>query len=235
MSISLPFNIGVIHHPITNLYERIVNSRVIGWYMSTDYREARRIGKKGEGLINDKQFQAEVTRMYVDEKLSTNVIRDRFHVTAWTIRHALINAGIPRRSHGEALKNHINHHAAEWRKSHQVMPGSQGVNNCRWKGGKTHTTQGYVLRYMASTPESGTHPMYILEHILVWEQTHNQKVPEGWHVHHLNGIKNDNRPENLVALPPREHNKIGNPMIPALKARILELESENKTLREKLG
>ncbi len=47
---------------------------------------------------------------------------------------------------------------------------------------------------------------YVLEHILVWEKAYNIHLPDGWIIHHLNGIKNDNRLENLEALPRRKHN-----------------------------
>ncbi len=44
-----------------------------------------------------------------------------------------------------------------------------------------------------------------MEHILVWEKQHNQFLPDGYVVHHLNGKRDDNRPKNLVALPKLNH------------------------------
>lgn len=62
---------------------------------------------------------------------------------------------------------------------------------------------------------------YICEHQLVWERAHNKKLPKGWHIHHLNGIKTDNRIINLVALPSFKHY-----LVLAEKAkRIQELEA----------
>lgn len=61
---------------------------------------------------------------------------------------------------------------------------------------------------------------YVAEHILVWEQWHHKRLPKGWDVHHLNGIKNDNRPQNLLALPHAEHARY----IQFLQTRIRELE-----------
>jgi len=46
---------------------------------------------------------------------------------------------------------------------------------------------------------------YVAEHIFVWEKAHNQPLPDGWVVHHLNGKKQDNRPENLLGMAKRGH------------------------------
>jgi hypothetical protein len=47
----------------------------------------------------------------------------------------------------------------------------------------------------------------VQEHRYVYE-CYFGKIPEGYVVHHKNGIKNDNRPENLVAVSFQEHNNI---------------------------
>lgn len=76
----------------------------------------------------------------------------------------------------------------------------RGENNSNWKGGRT-LHHGYV-RVRNSDPKGK--PRYIGEHILVWEAAHGP-VPKNWDVHHLNGVKDDNRLENLFAMSKSQH------------------------------
>lgn len=88
------------------------------------------------------------------------------------------------------------------------------------QGKKYTTTAGYIRIYVLNHPrrdKSG----YVLEHILVWEQTNGKYLPKDWIVHHLNGRKSDNRIENLVALPNRKHYLV----LQAKAKRIQELEA----------
>lgn len=61
---------------------------------------------------------------------------------------------------------------------------------------------------------------YVTEHILIWEKANNQQLPDNWIVHHLNGIKTDNRPENLLDMPSKKHALL----ISELEKRIQKLE-----------
>ena len=61
---------------------------------------------------------------------------------------------------------------------------------------------------------------YIWEHILLWEQANGKELPRGWVIHHLNGIRDDNRLINLVALPDKKHRHI----LAAKAKRIQQLE-----------
>ena len=74
--------------------------------------------------------------------------------------------------------------------------------------------------YNPHHPRAESHG-YVLEHILVWEEAHGKPLPKGWVIHHLNGIPNDNRPQNLLAMPDRKHRRI----LAAKAKRIQELES----------
>lgn len=98
---------------------------------------------------------------------------------------------------------------------HQTFPDRSLEKNIRWRGGRWKTRQGYT-RISIGKGQS------VREHRLVWEQAHNKKLPKGWLVHHLNGIRDDNRLENLMAMSRKDHPQ--HTYIKALQARIRELE-----------
>ena len=70
---------------------------------------------------------------------------------------------------------------------------------------------------------------YVFEHLVVWEKHHNP-LPDGWHIHHINGIKNDNRIENLQAMPGREHVRY----IAMQSDKIQQLEEEIRSLQQRI-
>ena len=100
------------------------------------------------------------------------------------------------------------------------MRDQHGAANPSWKGGRIHDGYGYVLLKQLDHPKSDAHG-YVREHIVVWEREHHKPLPNGWVVHHLNGIKDDNSPANLVGLPDKQHKGI----LAAKAKRIQELEA----------
>ena len=101
-----------------------------------------------------------------------------------------------------------------------------GENNPNWKGGRVRQSDGYV--YVLGKRPNRKH-RYQLEHIIVWEEA-NGELPQGWIIHHLNGIKDDNRLENLVALPRKRHSPTS--IIEPHQERIRQLEAELRRLNE---
>ena len=74
-----------------------------------------------------------------------------------------------------------------------------GEKNPSWKGGRHFSKRGYVEVLIAPHTR-------VLEHRYAWEQVHGP-IPKNWLVHHLNGIKTDNRLENLVAMSRSQHHR----------------------------
>jgi hypothetical protein len=66
----------------------------------------------------------------------------------------------------------------------------------RSKQNKQKDSQGYILLYKPEHPNCSVKGHYS-EHRLVMEQTIGRFLVKGENVHHKNGVRNDNRPENL--------------------------------------
>jgi|GEM_PF-1629221 len=154
-----------------------------------------------------KATNEQIRHLFVDEKLSPWAIakklgyRNSSNILVRLHRMKLISA--PFENHPFA-ENHYHYQGGTWK-------------------------DGYIRVYK---PEyyRATSRGYVLEHILVWETYHNRRLPAGYLIHHLNGIKNDNRPSNLIAMKKNEHVHQAEPF----KKKILELEIENEQLKNAL-
>lgn len=66
-----------------------------------------------------------------------------------------------------------------------------------WKGGRTKASNGYIwIRVWEKHPRQTSHG-YVLEHVLVMEKHLGRYLLPGETIHHKNGIRDDNRIENL--------------------------------------
>lgn len=113
--------------------------------------------------------------------------------------------------------------------------------NSSWRGGR-RIENGYVQIYMPDYPKAKPNG-YVYEHIYIAEQmlgrplnSFGLKDERTEVVHHINGIKTDNRPENLLVLGVNEHHKLHNSVTKetvdcVLLDRIRQLEQELKLLR----
>ena len=104
----------------------------------------------------------------------------------------------------------------------KISKNQLGSKNNNWKGGRMITSDGYIKIKMIGHYLSDCSG-YVPEHRLVASKKYNVILKPTDIVHHLNGIRNDNRNENLVIT-----DKKGNgekTFIKYLQNRIKELES----------
>ena len=72
-----------------------------------------------------------------------------------------------------------------------------GAANPRYKGGRyTSKETGYVFVKVPCHPNADKRG-FVREHVLIMSNKLGRPIAENEVVHHINGIKNDNRPENL--------------------------------------
>ena len=115
----------------------------------------------------------------------------------------------------------------------------------QWKGGKYVDSAGYVHVMIDALPPDSqtmarrlTSRKYVLEHRLIASVAINRAVLPSEVVHHVNGVKTDNRPENLFVIDRKAHSKEHRKMereLHALRMETARLRSENRDLKLRLS
>jgi len=139
--------------------------------------------------------------------MSIAEIGEKLGCSQYTIARCMKKLNIPRRNLSESI----------------LLSFKTGRNHKARLGRKT-LSSGYIAVYARDNERAFKKDGYICEHRLIWEKA-NGSIPEGWHVHHINGVKTDNRLRNLIALPNGEHIRKHGLLQKAMKKRICELEA----------
>lgn len=82
---------------------------------------------------------------------------------------------------------------------------ARGPAHPRWKGGRIVASNGYVKVRVGKEHPLADPIGYAYEHLLVWVKAGNPKPESGESLHHKNGVKTDNRLENLELLTQSQH------------------------------
>jgi hypothetical protein len=105
-----------------------------------------------------------------------------------------------------------------------------GGGNANWTGPKKRKISGHILAYAPDHPNARKN--YVAEHRLVMEAILGRYLNENDVVHHINGVTDDNRIENLCLCNKSEHTKAHNSVIPLLKSLlddgIIRFNSDSK-------
>ncbi|MCX6008069.1 MAG: HNH endonuclease signature motif containing protein [Chloroflexi bacterium] len=167
------------------------------------------VGRRRNMKPLDASEKKQICDLYLsDEGLSVIAIRKLMKRSQKTVSDILREAGITQRTSSVQQKLDIKH-------------GRRIPKRTHWKGGRGKF-HGYIRVWKPEHPKANGG--YVFEHILVWEETHGQPLPDGWVVHHLNGIKSDNRPKNLLGMARRGHSP--SLTVKEVQARLREVEAQ---------
>ncbi len=159
------------------------------------------------GVIRGVQLtlsKKQLYNLYWEQKYTLGDIAKTVGCSTDRVKREMEKRGIPRRTVSEA----------------QNLAYETGR---RIKRGRFQSNRDGYIHILNPKHHRATKAGWVLEHILVWEKTNEQLIPRGWVVHHLNGIKGDNKPENLLGMPRRDHNS--QLQLKAMRQRIRELEA----------
>ncbi|MDP2695769.1 MAG: HNH endonuclease signature motif containing protein [bacterium] len=163
-------------------------------------------------------------KLYWEEGKSTGEIGELLNHKMATVSDAMRRLNIPKRNNSEALKIAIS-------KNRSTGCYKKLDEHPKWTGGRIKCSSGY-MRIKNDNHKRSDSNGYVAEHILIWEEINQKSLPENWIIHHANGIKSDNRPCNLIAMPKGKHHQ--NMVNQQLKKRVRELEAECKQYKKAL-
>ena len=156
-----------------------------------------------------------IVDLYCNQKMSSRQVAAKLNYKPAIVRNILKDSGVLR-NHKQATK--VGLHEG------RIKPLLPEMTK-RYKGGVIEA-RGYIKIRQPSHPKAVNG--YVRRSRLVWEEVHNRPLPEDCVIHHINGIKSDDNPHNLLAMPKGQHH--GFLVQQATQERIRELEVQNRHL-----
>lgn len=168
----------------------------LGVHRATIVNAMNRYGlqAKPRGAIPEKEIAELSDKEWLAEQLSTKTFRQLAKELGTSVgriadrayRHGISSPSMDKsKAVRDALKK-------------RYPDGQWGENASHWKGGRRETGHGYIYIYAPEHPNA-INTGYVLEHRLVMEEKLGRYLREDEIVHHINGVRSDNRIENLEA------------------------------------
>jgi hypothetical protein len=147
------------------------------------YRSAKLYGKIAEAI-----------ELYESGE-SVNSIARRYKMNSSGVCRAFQKANVPMRDMSSANK-------LAKKRSRRSYP--SGDKHPLYKGITRHES-GYILIKIKDHPRAHKYTGFVFEHIAVAENNIGRRLKPDECVHHINGIKDDNRPDNLMVMTKSDH------------------------------
>lgn len=188
---------------------------------------------KGRGRVAGKKLQCKqlLDREWLAEQLETKLqkqiaaelgVKDSV-VNYWVRQHGLHNM-----DKGETIRDAL-------RK--RYPDGRVGDKHPRWRGGRWMTGAGYILAHCPDHPNASK-TGYVFEHRLVMEEMLGRYLETDEIVHHIDGNKANNDPDNLAVMDKGQHiseHFAASHEVKRLRKRVKELEAIVREYERRYG
>ena len=117
----------------------------------------------------------------------------------------------------------------------------KSADHPRWSDEKIITAKGYTKIRVGRDHPLADPNGYAYEHILVWVSAGNARAKEDEVIHHINGVKSDNRIENLQLLTRQQHEMVHDRLrltddeVVQIRKAYAKGDADQKGLAEKYG
>jgi hypothetical protein len=153
-------------------------------------RRTQSESSKDRSVFKRRIFNWEKAKKFYENGMTCREICEVLNVKdISTIYHALIKQGVLIR--------------------HNKTTGKIGKYTSRWNGGISYDFKGHRRLYLPQHPSANKGGL-IYEHRYIMEQHLGRRLHRWEVVHHINGIPDDNKINNLQLMTAREHNKLHN-------------------------
>jgi len=141
--------------------------------------------------MKDVALREDIPALYSELGMSTVEIGDLVGLSKGAVSSILRVRGVKCRNTRESLKA-------------KFPNGRFGKDAAHWKGGRVRLSSGYIYIHAPDHPYASKDG-YVMEHRLLMESKLGRFLQPSEVVHHINGVKDDNREENLEVLIRGQH------------------------------